>query len=324
MPIASESVQLVLTSPPYLGLRKYAGGSEGDFGREKTIEAYVQHTLEAMREVRRVLRADGICFWNVGDSYLGSGRGLGAMEDSNGNPLRGQDRAKCLCLVPERISIAALTDGWVVRSIIVWEKPNCVPESVRDRPTHSYEHIIMLVKQKKYLWNYEEAQEPSKTPPHPVGSGPKGDAFILDGTHGERTKRLMPPIGNAKHQALGKGTLVGNRVEYKSTRNMRDVWSIPTQPHRDAHIAMWPEALVARCIRIGSRPGDTVLDCFAGSGCTGLVANQLGRNAVLLDTSTEYVALMKQRLEGNEGTLENAFVPRNTGQTSGYGDLVEH
>jgi hypothetical protein len=181
----------------------------------------------------------------------------------------------------------------------------------------------MLVKRRNYFWNREEAREPSKTFPHLVGAGPKGNAFILDGTHGARTKRLMPPIGNVKHQSLGKGTLVGNRAEYKCTRNLRDVWRIPTKPHRDAHIAMWPEALVERCIRCGSRPGDTVLDCFAGSGTTGLVARQLGRNAVLLDISAEYVALMKQRLEGNKGVLKDSFVPGITDGPLGHGDFVE-
>jgi DNA modification methylase len=108
--------------------------------------------------------------------------------------------------------------------------------------------------------------------------------------------RRSPPIGNIKHQALGKPTLVGNRMEIKPTRNLHDVWTINTQPHRDAHPAMWPEALVERLIMISTQPGDWVLDPFAGSGTTGLVAERLGRNSILIDTSEEYTKLMKGRM----------------------------
>ena len=319
IPLRGESVQTVVTSPSYFGLRRYAGGTENDLGREKTVREYVEHLVIAMREVRRVLRSDGVVFLNLGDSYHSSGRGLGDKLHPSCKPsshgMQKQGKAKSLCLIPQRAMIALENDGWIVRNDVIWQKPNAVPESVKDRCTCSYEHIIILTKQQVYYWNTEEAVEPAITAPHAVGTGPKGDALIANGTRGERTvnwdwdmrhsnktgaskteKRLMPPIGNKKHQALGKGTLVGNRAESKWTRNMRDVWSIPTKPHKDAHIAMFPEELVERCIRIASRPGDTVMDCFAGSGTTGIVARQLGRNSILLDISAEYCRLMKNRL----------------------------
>jgi DNA modification methylase len=331
---------MIVTSPPYFGLRKYAGATQEDFGREKTVDEYVEHSILAMRECGRVLRDDGILFWNVGDSYHGSGRGASRNGTSDmkmnplcsGTPLRGQGEAKSLCLIPQRVAQAAARDGWIVRNWITWEKPNCVPESVRDRCTVSTEVILVLVKQQQYYWNPEEAREPSvcwgkgslggghtasqkigkmtmrhsnkegssKTERrwHPVGEGPKGDALIADGTHGRRGL-LSPPIGNVKHQDVGNPTLVGHRMEMKPTRNLRDVWTINTQPHKEAHPAMWPEPLVERCIRIGSRPGDWVLDCCAGSGTVGLVARQLGRNSILIDTSDEYVELMKRRLKTN-------------------------
>ena len=160
----------------------------------------------------------------------------------------------------------------------------------------------MLVKQGKYFWNAEEAVEPSLTTPHRVGTGPKGDALIANGTHGARS--LMPPIGNVKHQALGKGSLVGNRAPYKATRNLRDVWIMKTNPWTEVHPAIFPELLAERCIRLGSKEGDLVLDPFAGSGTTGLVARQLGRNSVLMDISEEYCKLMRQRLTKAEATEE--------------------
>jgi hypothetical protein len=190
----------------------------------------------------------------------------------------------------------------------------------------------MLTKRQEYFWNRAEAVEPSLcwqndslgggvTPStkdgkmkymtmrhsnkvgssktekrvRPIDEGPKGGAVIADCTHGKRSRRL-PPIGNVKHQALGNPTLVGNRMEIKPTRNLHDVWTINTHPHSEAHPAMWPESLVERLIRISTRPGDTVLDQFAGSGTTGLVAERLGRNSILLDTSEEYCQLMMGRI----------------------------
>jgi DNA modification methylase len=348
IPLADKTVQTVISSPPYFRLRQYPGSKEGDFGREATVQEYVDHTVAALREIRRVLRDDGLVFWVISDCYHGGGRGVNKKLNPfcDTLPFRGQGTAKSLCLIPQRVEIALADAGWIIRSIVIWEKPNAVPESVRDRPTACYEHVVILTKSNKYFWNREEAREASvcwekgslgggvtpsrkdgkmkawtmrhshnlgssrtekrlstgdvlmedgKVKWHPVGVGPKGDALIADGTHGERTK-LSPPIGNKKHQALGNPTLVGHRVPFKPTRNMRDVWIIPTMPHKEAHIAMFPEALVERCIRIGSRPGDTVLDCFGGSGTTGLVARQLGRNSVLMDISDEYVRMMKGRL----------------------------
>ena len=229
------------------------------------------------------------------------------------SPLLRQGVAKSLCLIPERIKIAAQGDRWIIRSTIVWQKPNCIPESVKDRCAQSYEQIIMLTRYKNYFWNTAEAVEPSicwqkgtwgsaekslinrraklqltmrhgnkigcskteKRFHNFIGAGPKGDAFIFEGIHGERS---------------------AHRMEIKPTRTLRDVWSIPTHAHPDDHVAIFPEALVERLIRISTKPGDTVLDPFAGSGTTGIVAERLGRNSILLDTSEQYCQLMKRRI----------------------------
>jgi site-specific DNA-methyltransferase (adenine-specific) len=130
IPLPDKSVQMVATSPPYLRLRQYSGNPSDAFGQEKTVAEYVAHSIEVLREVRRVLKDDGVVFWNLGDSY--------------------GKTSKSLRLVPERVAIAAEDDGWIVRDIIIWQKPSPVPESVRDRCTRSYEVILMLVKQKRY------------------------------------------------------------------------------------------------------------------------------------------------------------------------------
>ena len=289
IPLADQSVQLVVTSPPYFGLRNYADGTENDFGHEKTVSAYVEHTIQCLSEIRRVLKDEGIVFWNIGDCYAGSNKGWSSTGDGDGpanstkaglprkypKPTKSELPAKNLHLIPQRIAIAAQDDGWIVRGIFIWQKPNCIPESVQDRCTRSYEEILMLVKQKKYYWNQAEAREPAVS----------------------TTGKMSPPIGNVKHQAMGKATLEGNRTLLSETRNMRDVWSIPTKPHKEAHVAMFPEELVERCIHCGSQEGDIILDPFAGSGTTGLVARSLNRKFVLLDISTEYVNLMRERLK---------------------------
>jgi DNA modification methylase len=265
-----------------------------------------------MREVRRVLRKDGVVFLNLGDTYHGSGRGLGDKMHPTCCPsttrMRKQGKAKSLSLIPHRVMIALEADGWIIRNDVIWQKPNPAPESIKDRCTCCYEHVIIMTKNKDYCWNAEEAIEPSVSwEKGSLGGGTtpsKKDGKMREYTmrHSNKVgsskteKRLMPPIGNVKHQALGNPTLVGNRVPLKLTRNLRDVWSINTYPHKDKHVAMFPEALVERCVRLGSRPGDTILDCFAGAGTTGVVARQLGRNAVLMDISQEYCGLMRQRL----------------------------
>jgi len=280
-------------------LRKYAGGTDADFGREETVQAYIDHTMLALRESWRVLRNDGILFWNICDSYYGSGRGSGSKLNPrcSTTPTRGLSRAKSLCLIPERVAIAAQAAGWIIRDQIIWYKPNSVPEFVQDRCTRSYEVICMLTKQQNYFWNKEEAREASRTSPHAVGTGPKGDKLIDSGIHGKRTDS---PI-SAKHQVLAGRKAVGKRIPSRDARPLRDVWTINTRPHSEAHPAMWPEALVERMIRISTRAGDTVLDQFAGSGTTGLVAKRLGRNSILLDTSEEYCHLMRSRVVTEDG-----------------------
>jgi len=266
IPLKDGSVQCVVTSPPYFNLRKYAGGDENSFGQEKTIAEYVQHTIDVLREVKRVLRPDGVVFWNVGDSYSGS--------------------TKNLWLIPQRIAIAAQDDGWIVRDIIIWQKPNCVPESVKDRCTRSYEEILMLTKNRHYYFSNRAIHEPAVSF--------LNSAHVVTRTNKTYRQGLYPPVGGKKHQALLKPNLSGNQPKKYKTRNKRNVWSIPTKPHKEAHTAIFPEELPELCIRAASKKGQTVLDPFAGSGTTGIVAKKLGRNAVLLDISSEYVKLMKE------------------------------
>jgi len=284
LPLADESVQCVVTSPPYWGLRKYAGEQEVAwllepekcaFGLEPTVEMYVTHTLAILREMWRVLRADGVCFWNLGDSYANDAKWGGStggkhVADLHGQSSIGRERKtsglkpKDLCLIPARVAIAAQADGWWVRSLIIWAKPNPMPESVSDRPTDSYEHIIMLTKSERYFWDADAVREPAEA------SSKRPD-----------TRRRLP---HRKTCPEVRGTHEGWHETYRpDSRNMRNVWTFPTQPYAGAHFATFPEEIPRRCIKAATKDGDLVLDPFGGSGTTGRVAIELRRRAVLCD-----------------------------------------
>ena len=497
--LENESVQCVVTSPPYWGLRKYSGlpdliwgGKEdcehqwskpikrerigweatpegqkqfkpaesnayksqshfcslcgawkGAYGLEPTPEMYVQHTIEILREVRRVLRRDGVVFWNIGDTYSATrwsdARGTGAWSsdkkkeanpviDRSGNNLP----AKNLCLIPFRVAIAAQEDGWVIRSMIIWNKPNPMPESVRDRPTESHEYIIMMTKARPigklpieisdndrhwlagvidgegcirvakfhnsygaqilvggmhkefiervkqitgvgsireqphtngktfYNWSasYLDAEAVIKSvypllivkrPEAKVALNLKGDIdhaelFTLSGrihqelnvdvSHipepkldypirwipekyywdAEAVREPQQESSLERYRAGGSfdkcGTpglaYVNEKREHphnfraenllaQTGRNLRSVWTFPTQPYPEAHFATYPEKLVEICVKAASKEGDIVLDPFAGSGTTLKVAAELNRRAIGYELSEQYCKLIVER-----------------------------
>jgi len=297
MDLLDESIQCVVTSPPYWGLRKYDGQQDSGgfvYGLEKTPELYVEHTVLFLREIRRVLKDDGCVFWNVGDSYAGGGphhgdKNLGKSGTNRGS-ISGIDRfpvglkPKDLALIPFRVALAAQMDGWWVRSDIIWAKPNPMPESVRDRPTSSHEHIFMFTKSKDYYWDQDAVREPSVSD-HPSGNGFKREARVT--------------YQNQDGSARGRDE---QWVDVGGARNIRDVWTIATQPSGFKHYAAFPLEIPTRCIKASTREGDTVLDPFCGTGRTLEAALKLGRNAVGYDLSERYCEMARQRC--NETQVE--------------------
>jgi len=290
--LPDESAQMVVTSPPYWGLRKYDGEQVWPawgcaYGLEKTPELYVEHTIQILREVRRVLRKDGVVFWNIGDSYNGSGgdHKPGGKNDAGfqGESYRGVQpkrvlslKPKDLCLIPFKVAIAAQEDGWWVRSDIIWSKPNPMPESVTDRPTNSHEYILMLTKSKKYYWDADAVREAYS--PTVRWGGDKYKGAIKKGNNGE------------------DAGLDRERSCYSNDgRNIRSVWEFPTQPYPEAHFAVFPEKLPETCIKAASKEGDTILNPFSGSGTTLWVAKKLNRKAIGFELSEEYCELSSKR-----------------------------
>lgn len=265
--LPEASAQCFVTSPPYFGLRDY--GHAGQIGREATPQEYVETMVTVFRLVRRVLRADGTVWLNLGDTYNTRARVRasshqpalnGVVDDSwaatsaRGGvrmPTReGGLKEKDLILLPWRVALALQADGWHVRQYIVWHKTSSMPESVRDRPTGAHEAVFLLSRSRHYYYDGTAIAEPAAT---------------------------------------------GRKQEAVGTRNRRNVWSIPTEAFAGAHFATMPSELARLCIRAGSRPGDLVIDPFGGAGTTALAARQLGRRAILIELRPSYVAMARLR-----------------------------
>ena len=293
LPVAAGTVQCVVTSPPYWGLRDY--GTPGQLGLETTPDAYVASMVQVFREVWRVLREDGTLWLNLGDSYARDGGpvyGPGATAKA-GNTLAGVDtrvaaraesiglKGKDLVGIPWRVAFALQADGWYLRSDIIWSKPNPMPESVTDRPTKAHEYLFLLTKSQRYYFDAGAVAEPSQT------AGESRVSVATSGSYISATQNGRTPSGNG---------VPGRLMIRGETRNIRSVWTIATQPYPEAHFATFPEKLVEPCIKAGSKPGDLVLDPFCGSGTVGRVARQLNRRFVGTELNRAYLALAVRRL----------------------------
>ena len=287
--LPDESVHCVVTSPPYWGLRDY--GVEGQIGLEATPEAFVGRMVDVFREVRRVLRGDGTCWMNMGDSYAGSGRGGNPTEETS--TLEGGQatqraaagfKQKDLMGMPWRVALALQADGWWLRSDIIWAKPNPMPESVTDRPTKSHEYVFLLTKAERYYYDAEAIKE--------EGSGRTPGNVNQDGK-GADNHRI----------ANGGNGIFAAQQRPQLERNKRSVWFIATSPFPEAHFATFPPELPEICIKAGCPVGGTVLDPFSGAGTTCLVADRLQRNGIGIELNPEYAAMAERRINGDRGAL---------------------
>lgn len=357
-------VHTIVTSPPYWRLRAHLPDGHPDkpleIGQEPTLHAFIGALVEVFDLARQLLADDGTLWLNMGDAYVGS-RGSGAPSESStpvgnghigGGPKqrsmvasRHRDdaliprsdvrvdglKAKDLMGQPWRLAFALQDAGWYLRQDIVWNKPNPMPESVRDRCTKSHEYLFLLSKNEKYYFDQQAVLEPVSPNTHArlsqdvqaqIGSGRANG--------GARTNGTMKAVGRGV--GWGHGTDAGGhqrgRVHRKlaedscgtknnasfdqamaimpTERNRRSVWTIPTQSYSGAHFATFPEALVEPCVLAGSRPGDVVFDPFFGSGTTGQVAQRLGRRFVGCELNRNYEPLQRERLRQPGLVLENA------------------
>jgi DNA modification methylase len=372
--LPDESVNCVVTSPPYFGLRDYGtakweGGDEAcdhkgpprqsqrstlrgnghgegkplshylqslnqpfrhvcgkcgarridsQIGLEQTPADYVAEMVGVFREVWRVLRRDGTCWVNLGDSYnaagrVGHGTRVGRKQGTNRASANGADacRPSCASLkpkdllgIPWRVAFALQDDGWWLRRDIIWHKSNPMPESALDRCTTAHEYLFMLTKAERYYYDAEAIKEPVTGNAHRRGNGVNAKIKVLGGWDGgkEAHGAFHREGGGARaYRPKQNPSFSAAVTETVEMRNKRSVWTIPTAPYPEAHFATFPPALVEPCIKAGCPAGGTVLDPFFGSGTTGLVADRLGRDCIGIELNPTYADMARSRLSQDAG-----------------------
>ena len=264
-----KSVRCCVTSPPYWGQRSYLHQNHPakprEIGQEPSVAEYIETLVGVFREVWRVLMNDGTLWLNLGDGYATTADRARRAGVKHGD----------LMGLPWRTALALQADGWHFRSDIIWHKPNPKPESVRDRPTKSHEYLFLFSKAPHYYYDVDALREKVTS----TGGASFGKQRHSTAGTGAQSRRLK----SASQRNHPKG------------KNKRSVWSVPVLSFHGAHFAVFPPTLIKPCILAGSREGDSVLDPFAGSGTTALVAEQLSRDAILIDIDPVSIALQKQR-----------------------------
>lgn len=304
--LESDSIDCVVTSPPYWGLRNY--NVDGQIGLEDDMETYIKTLTDVSSEIYRVLKPGGTYWLNLGDKYATSclsGQGdptsgkkpKGAFVPS---PRKTDLPNKCLMMLPERVAISLISSGWILRSKIVWAKTNPMPSSAVDRFTPSHEMIYFFTKKAKgYYFNQEAVKEPSVTMDKRSPAGSKG-------TLGNPNARLRDKFGGNKYSGKISNTYSGNGYEIKPTRNRRDVWNLATAGSErsvdaDAiHYAKFPQSLVKLCLLAGCPERGKVLDPFSGSGTTGKVAVELGCEYTGIELNPVYAVSSEKKIKANK------------------------
>jgi DNA modification methylase len=286
--LPDNSIDCCISSPPYWGLRDY--GVEGQIGNENEFTDFINKLAEIYKEVYRVLKPEGTCYVNLGDTYGGSGSGTTKNADTskyvknskqvyvlpNGtaksSKFRGTTLNKCLLMIPERFAIEMISNGWILRNQIIWHKPNQMPSSATDRFTVDFEKIFFFVKQSTGYY-FEQQLEPYTKPMNRCNGKSDWDNGTRQSTYRNRNMRPNP-----------------------DGKNMRTVWSVNTKPFPGAHFAVFPETLVERMIKSGCPENGVVLDPFMGAGTTAVVARKLNRSYIGYELNPEYVKMANDRL----------------------------
>lgn len=299
--LPADSVDCIVTSPPYYGLRDY--GVDGQIGLEETPQEYVHRLVGVFHEAARVLAKDGTLWLNLADSYSGSGKGrqgngtraayFGKQATNRGarvgklTPACRSSRPKSLLGIPWRVAFALMDDGWILRNDIIWHKRNAMPTSAADRLAVKHEDLFLLSRSERYHFDLDAIKVPATV---------QSEGSLTWDRDSDEPDR--PRQAYSQHRR-GRARLSNSPM----MANPGDVWDIPNQHFMGAHFATFPEALPAMCIKAGCRPRGAVLDPFSGSGTTGLAALKSGCRYVGIDISRDYLDLsLKTRLA--QGALE--------------------
>jgi len=375
--VEDNSIDCVVTSPPYWGLRDYGtaqweGGdpncdhqtkrSRGDdikqgdkqgtnlgsrpniqtlckcgakridaqFGLENTYQEHIQNIVELFRAMKPKLKDSATVWLNYGDSYAATVNGtkvkdmkknlqknrtskIKGVYDDRGfvdkpfSTIQGVLKPKDLVMIPNRIAIALQDDGWWIRSEIIWHKPNPMPESTKDRPTSAHEKIWLITKNKKYYYDADAIKEPCTT------FEKRDHSVVRNRVLNYKSKRNLNPQayleknikGNFSKRGVTRTTeglnLKTQNEKTKEYRNKRNVWTVTTKPCKEAHFATFPKDLIEPCIKAGCPEGGVVLDPFGGAGTTGIVAQSLNRQSIMIELNPEYIKIAKKRIENELG-----------------------
>ncbi|MDF3124679.1 site-specific DNA-methyltransferase [Rheinheimera sp. 1928-s] len=275
----SESIDCIVTSPPYYGQRDY--GVNGQIGSEKTPQEYISNLVDIFSECNRVLKKTGTLWINLGDKYV------------DGNLLG----------MPWRVAIALQDSGWILRNDIIWHKPNAMPHSSKNRLTTDHEYVFFFTKSNKnYFYDQDSIREEHTTfSENSKMKGGRNHFGKVDGTP-EKGK-------NGGNSNLHSGRW--DQAFHPNGRNKRTVWNIPLSKFREAHFAVFPEKLIEPCILAGCPEDGLVLDPFFGAGTTGVVAYKFNRNFVGLEINPDYALIAQRRLATIQPDLLNHLEKTN-------------
>lgn len=300
--LPNNSIDCVISSPPYFGLRDY--GMEEQFGLESNYKDYISNTIKVFEVFKEKLKDEATIWWNVGDSYhnfrptnnkeklykhpdypkqsiSGNRRDL-PTESLKRNQRYNDIKEKDLMMIPNRVAIALQENGWYIRSEIIWVKPNHMPESIKDRPTCCHEKIWLITKNKKYYYDNEAIKE---------------DAI------GKKSGNKKPQKGTDQKFSETKQGLFKAQQKIYYKKNKRNVWTITTKPFKESHFATFPIDLIEPCVLAGCKEGGTILDPFSGAGTTGIAAKKHNRNAILIELNPKYIEIAKKRIQKIFGEL---------------------
>ncbi len=308
--LPDESVHCVVTSPPYWGQRDY--GVEGQWGRETHLSEHITRLVGLFRDIRRVLRSDGIVWLNYGDAW--ASRGYKAHEFNGAGPhpanwnseRRGQSvidttgegvKVKDMIGTPWQVAFALRADGWWLRDCIIWHKSNPPPTSVKDRTCPAHEYVFMLSRSARYHYDGAAIEEPIAE-----SSRARYAQSTLETQQGGFKQQVYEAGIGARSRSRRPAEIIKSlAADGKETAKKRSVWTIPIKGYTEAHFATFPTALIEPCIKAGCPEGGTVLDPFGGAGTTGLVADRLKRNAILIELNPEYAAMARARIQADAG-----------------------
>ncbi|MEK7397940.1 MAG: site-specific DNA-methyltransferase [Candidatus Poribacteria bacterium] len=265
--LQDDFFQAIITSPPYFGHRNYSEHESLDeIGQESDAKNYISKLVDVFRELRRKLKPDGLLWLNLGDTY----------------------RGKSLLGIPWRVALSLQDDGWILRSDIIWHKPNAMPSSIKDRPTTDHEYIFLFSKSQEYYYDADAIREPHVTFTEKSKMRGGRNHFGKVGGTPESGK-------NSGNSNLHDGRW--DQAFHPKGRNKRTVWEIPLGKFRDVHFAVYPEKLVETCILASTKEHDFVLDPFTGSGTTGVVACKLSRKFIGIELVSKYQIMAQNRID---------------------------